>query len=818
MDAIAALEPVDQRGLDEATLARSILDKLIYAVGRDPERAGSRDWGVALSLAVRDRIVDRWMPSTRRSAQDGRKRVYYLSMEFLIGRLLRDSMANLGITEPCRAGLARLGVDFDEVLESEPDAALGNGGLGRLAACFLESMSRLGIATYGYGIRYEHGLFRQSFRDGWQTEDVEDWLTMGHPWEFERPEVIYPIAFGGTVEGGPDGGPIWRPSEQVLAKAYDTPIPGWRGEHVNTLRLWAAQPAQLLDLDRFNRGKFLEAAERRVLAETISRILYPNDSTPEGQALRLKQEYFFTSASLQDVVRRFAYEHGDFSALPDHVAIQLNDTHPAIAVPELILLLTERQGMPLEAAIETTRGCISYTNHTLLPEALECWPIGLFGNILPRHLEIIRQLNDRFLVSLPIETDRREVGVIADDSVRMGHLAFIGSHKVNGVSALHTDLMKQTVFRGLHALFPDRIVNQTNGITPRRWLYECNPGLARLVTEAIGERWVTDLEQIEALAGYADDPAFRAGFADVKLANKERLAAAIRRRLDIAVDPHALFDIHIKRIHEYKRQLLNILEAAALYRSIRDDPYRDWQPRVKIFAGKAAPSYVMAKLIIKLINDVARVVNADPLVGDRLKVVFLPNYNVSLTESIIPAADLSEQISTAGMEASGTGNMKLALNGALTIGTLDGANIEIRELVGEDNMFIFGLTAEEVRERRANGYQPRAELATTPALAEVIEAIAAGAFSPDDPQRFRPLIEHLVGQDYFMVLADFATYADAQREVEEAYREPAAWFRRAILNTAHVGWFSSDRTIRDYAGQIWQALPRDNRQGGALMS
>jgi starch phosphorylase len=804
MDVMAAFRPIDQRGLDEAALARSIFEKLVYAVGRDPDRAVNRDWGVALSLAVRDRIVDCWMPSIRRDSQDPRKRVYYLSMEFLIGRLLRDAMANLGIIEQCRAALATFGVDFDEVLESEPDAALGNGGLGRLAACFLESLARVGIAAYGYGIRYEHGLFRQSFRDGWQAEDVEDWLTMGHPWEFERPEILYPIGFGGVVESGPDGRPTWRPSEQILAKAYDTPIPGWQGEHVNTLRLWSAQPSQLLDLDRFNRGKFLEAAERRVVAETISRILYPNDSTPEGQELRLKQEYFFTSASLQDLVRRFLQEHGELASLSDHVAIQLNDTHPAIAVPELILLLVDRHGMSLDTAIETTRGCISYTNHTLLPEALECWPLGLFGSILPRHLEIIEQLNDRFLATLPVTTDRREVGIIADHSVRMGHLAFIGSHKINGVSALHTELMKRTVFRGLHSLFPDRIVNQTNGITPRRWLYECNPGLARLVSDAIGDQWVADLERIEALAGHADDPAFRAAFADVKLANKERLADEIRCRLDIAVDPRALFDIHIKRIHEYKRQLLNILEAVALYRAIRDDPYGDWQPRVKIFAGKAAPSYVMAKLTIKLINDVAQVVNADPLVGDRLKIVFLPNYNVSLAEVIIPAADLSEQISTAGMEASGTGNMKLAVNGALTVGTLDGANIEIRERVGDDNIFIFGLTAEEVMARRADGYRPHAEIEAQPALQGALQEVAAGGFAQGGWQQVQPLLDDLWQRDHFMVAADFAAYAATQRRIDHAFADHTEWTRRAVLNTARVGWFSSDRAIRGYARDIWQ--------------
>jgi starch phosphorylase len=812
----AVLTPVDQLGLDEAALRESILEKLIYAVGKDPDHAGARDWGVALSLAVRDRIVDFWLPTTRRTYEERRKRVYYMSLEFLIGRLLRDSMANLGITEQCRAALAGYGVDFSEVLESEPDAALGNGGLGRLAACFLESMSRLGIACYGYGIRYEHGLFRQSIRDGWQIEHAEDWLTMGHPWEFERRDVVYPIGFGGTVEAGPDGRMTWRASEQVLAKAYDTPVAGWQGAHVNTLRLWSARPAEALDLDRFNRGKFLEAAQQQILAETISRILYPNDSTPEGQELRLKQEYFFTSASLQDLVCRFLREHDDLASLSEHVAVQLNDTHPAIAVPELIRLLVDQHGMVFNAAVEITRGCISYTNHTLMPEALECWPLGLFGRVLPRHLEIIEQLNDRFLASLePTSVDRRELGILTDNSVRMGNLAFIGSHKVNGVSALHTELMKQTVFRGLHTVFPDRIVNQTNGITPRRWLYECNPGLTRLLTDTIGDRWVADLERIEAVAGYADDPAFRAAFADVKLANKQRLATEIQRRVDIMVDPHALFDIHIKRVHEYKRQLLNVLEAIALYRAIRDDPYGDWQPRVKVFAGKAAPSYVMAKLIIKLINDVARVVNADPLVGDRLKIVFLPNYNVSLAELIIPAADLSEQISTAGMEASGTGNMKLALNGALTVGTLDGANIEIRERVGEGNIHIFGLTADEVAAKRANGYYPRAEIEAQPALREALHDIALGAFAPDRAQHFEGLLHDLWHHDHFLVAADFAAYAAVQRQIDRAFADHAEWTRRAVLNTARVGWFSSDRTIRSYASDIWRVPPTEPTGGSA---
>jgi starch phosphorylase len=807
-------------------LRDAILAKLTYAVGRDRAHAHDHDWYVATALAVRDHAVDRWFATSRAADARRQKRVYYLSLEFLIGRLLSEYLCNLQLQEVCREALAGLDVDLDRIRELEPDAALGNGGLGRLAACFMESMATVGVAGFGYGIRYQHGLFRQLFDDGWQVEQPEDWLSFGNPWEFERPEICYQIDFGGRVEvvTGADGRErrVWRPGERVSAVAYDTPIVGWPGQHVNTLRLWSARSANPMRLDHFNRGDYMGAVAEQVTSESIVRVLYPNDDTPAGQELRLKQEYFFTSASLQDVLRRHLLQNGDLSALPNHAALQLNDTHPAIAVAELMRLLVDQHGLEWDQAWRITRGCIAYTNHTLLPEALESWPVALLQRLLPRHMQIIERLNAALLEGLDgHDVDQGTVALIDPGNghrVRMGNLAFYGAHKVNGVSALHTELMKQTVFRDLHRLFPERIINQTNGITARRWLRQCNPALAGLITEAIGAGWLGDLEQLEGLAPLAEDAGFRERFAAVKRGNKERLAAVVAQRAGVAIDPDALFDVHVKRIHEYKRQLLNILETIALWQAIRADPHDDRPPRVKIFGGKAAASYHQAKLIIKLINDVARVVNADPLVGDRLKVVFLPNYNVSLTESIIPAADLSEQISTAGMEASGTGNMKLALNGALTIGTLDGANIEIRELVGADNMFIFGLTADEVRDRRANGYHPRAELVATPALAGVIEAITAGAFSPDDPQRFRPLVEHLVGHDYFMVLADFAAYADAQREVEEAYRDRASWFRRAILNTAHVGWFSSDRAIRDYASQIWQALPRDDRQGGALMS
>jgi starch phosphorylase len=793
-------------------LRAAILAKLTYAVGKDVSHAHDHDWYIATALAIRDQAVDRWIATTRRIYATGQKRVYYLSLEFLIGRLLSEYLCNLQLTEVCRAALAGVDVDLERIKELEPDAALGNGGLGRLAACLMESMATVGVAGFGYGIRYQHGLFRQLFSDGWQVEQPEDWLAFGNPWEFERPEVTYEVGFGGTVDCVPGTDrPVWRPAERVRAIAFDTPIVGWEGRWVNTLRLWSAGAATPLRFDQFNSGDYMGAVADQVRSENIVRILYPNDDTPAGQELRLTQEYFFTSASLQDLLRRHFQQGYDLASLPDKVALQLNDTHPAIAVAELMRILTDEHGLAWGEAWAITRGCIAYTNHTLLPEALESWPLSLMERLLPRHVQIIRRLDADLLAALPDPLiDQGAVALIDaanGQRVRMGHLAFYGAHKVNGVSALHTELMKRTVFRELHRAFPGRITNKTNGITARRWLRQCNPELSDLVTEAVGPGWLTDLEQLEAVAPLANDSAFRDRFARAKRRNKERLAALIEEHTGITVDPAAIFDVQIKRIHEYKRQLLNILQAIAAWQAMRAEPDRDWTPRVKIFGGKAAASYRQAKLIIKLINDVARTINGDPAINGRLKVIFLPNYNVSLTEKIIPAADLSEQISTAGMEASGTGNMKLALNGALTIGTLDGANIEIRDRVGDENMFIFGLTAEEVQYRRANGYQPRAEVDAAPTLAQVYEAVASGVFSPDDPARFRPLIEPLLGHDYFMVTADFARYADAQRRVDEAFRDPQTWWRRAIMNTAKVGWFSSDRTIRDYAHEIWGALP-----------
>ncbi len=808
---------------DAASLKEAILAKLTFTVGKDPAHAAPRDWLIATAFAARDHLALRWMDSTRRIYANQEKRVYYFSMEFLIGRLLTDTLSNLGLYKACEQALQDLGQSLDELKELEPDAALGNGGLGRLAACFLESMGSTGVAGFGYGIRYDHGLFRQAFDDGFQIEKPEDWLAFGNPWQFERPEAVYEVGYGGTVtddgvdQGGEPRRARWQPASKVLAVAFDTPIAGWRGERVNTLRLWSARSPDIMRLDEFNRGDYLGALADQAEAESISRVLYPDDSTEKGQELRVRQEYFFVSASLKDLIRRHLDQYPDLANLPEKAAIQLNDTHPALAVPELMRLLVDERGLAWDEAWRITRACIAYTNHTLMPEALESWPLALIERLLPRHMQIIGLLHADHMAALEADgvTDEAALGELAliDRSnghrVRMGHLAFLGSHRVNGVSALHSELMKETVFAALHRRFPDRIVNQTNGITPRRWLKQCNPGLAALVTEAIGDRWIGDLEAIEALAPMAGDAAFRERFAAVKRANKEALAETIHDILGLRIDPSAMFDVQIKRIHEYKRQLLNILETAALAAEIRANPTADWTPRVKIFGGKAAASYHTAKMIIKLINDVARVINRDPVIGDRLKVAFLPNYRVSLAETIIPAAELSEQISTAGMEASGTGNMKFTLNGALTIGTLDGANVEIRERVGEDNIFIFGLEADDVLNARRDGYDAAETVRNTPTLEEILDAIATGVFSPDDPNRYRSLVNGLVGHDYFMVTADFAAYAEAQRRVDESYRRADDWTRRAVLNTANAGWFSSDRTIRGYARDIWGIAAAD---------
>jgi starch phosphorylase len=799
---------------DELKLA--VLAKLRYVVSKDPVAASQRDWFVAVAHATRDIVVDHWIDSTNRAYQEDRKRVYYLSLEFLIGRLLVDAMTNIGIVEPMTQALSQLGVDFNSLKRVESDAALGNGGLGRLAACFMDSMATLSIAAHGYGIRYDNGLFRQIIRSGWQQEVPEDWLSHGNPWEFERAEVNYAIGFGGFVEAIGEGDNVrhvWRPGETVEAVAFDTPIVGWAGQHVNTLRLWSARAPDPIKLDAFNAGDYIGALADSVRAEAISKVLYPSDATPAGQELRLRQEYFFTSASLLDLVRRHVKQHRDIHTLGEHTAVQLNDTHPSIAVAELMRILVDMNRIPWAEAWEITRSVLSYTNHTLLPEALESWPVALMERLLPRHMQIIYLINASHLEAAR-KLGLADPGLMASISlidehggrrVRMGSLAFVGSHKINGVSGLHTNLMKETVFHDLNAVYPGRIVNKTNGITFRRWMMECNPSLTAIIKAAVGEKALFDAETLKGLAKFAEDPAMQEQFALARRANKVTLSQIIAEVLNQRVDPDALFDVQIKRIHEYKRQLLNILETIARYNEIRANPTIDFAPRVKIFAGKAAASYTQAKLIIKLAIDVARTVNNDPTVRGLLKVVFLPNYNVSLAESIIPAVDLSEQISTAGMEASGTGNMKMALNGALTIGTLDGANVELKDLVGDPNIFIFGLTAAEVEASRRKGISSVARIEASPILREALDSLAGGAFSTDDRNRYAGLVDTLKHHDYFMVCADFDAYWRAQMNVDAAWGKRKAWIKSSIINTANVGWFSSDRTIAEYAEDIWKA-------------
>jgi starch phosphorylase len=795
----------------------AVLAKLTVAVGKDTIEATGRDWFVACALALRDRIIHRWLAAERASLAQGRKRIYYLSLEFLIGRLLNDVVGNLRLTEVVWRALGDLGVDYNRIRSLEPDAALGNGGLGRLASCFMESMASLGLPTYGYGIRYDHGLFRQIIKDGWQQEYPEEWLLYLNPWEFERPEVTYNIPYGGRIETAATrrGGlrHVWHPAESVRAIAYDTPIVGWRGAYVNALRLWSARAADPMRLDVFNLGDHVGALNEQARAEAISKVLYPSDATAAGRELRLRQEYFFVSASLQDLVQRHCRSYSAIYTLPDHAAIQLNDTHPSIAIAELMRILVDLHNVPWDQAWEITVATCSYTNHTLLPEALESWPVPMFERVLPRHLQIIYRINERHLAAATrvhsISKEAAATVSLIDEGdgrrIRMGNLAFVGSHCTNGVSALHTELLRNTLFADLEAIYPDRVVNVTNGITFRRWLHQANPRLTQLLCEVVGDGVLDDPAAVAGLAGHCADPALQERIMRVKRANKIALARIIRDRLGLVVDTAALFDVHIKRIHEYKRQLLNLIETIALWQAMHAEPGRDWVPRVKIFAGKAAPGYVRAKLIVKLANDVAAIVNADPRVKDLLKVIFLPNYNVSLAEAIIPAADLSEQISTAGLEASGTGNMKLALNGALTIGTLDGANVEICERVGCENIFIFGLRADEVAERRRNGQDATEIIAASPPLAGAIDAIASGVFSPDDSHRFAELTRALRHADDYMVTADFEDYFGTQRRVDALYRQKEAWAKACIMNIAGMGWFSSDRAIRTYAEAIWQA-------------
>jgi glycogen phosphorylase len=810
-------QPIDELALAE--IKSAILAKLRLAIGKDAGMATRHDWYKAAALALRDRIVHRWLTAEKQSYDAGSKRVYYLSLEFLIGRLFTDALNNMGLLKVFETALGDIGVGLDALRQMEPDAALGNGGLGRLAACFMESMATLSIPAIGYGIRYDFGLFRQIIDDGWQKEYPDVWLSFGNPWELQRPEVVYHVHFGGGVEHVDDKGrdrAIWHPAETVEAMAFDTPIVGWRGQHVNALRLWSARSPDPLKLDVFNTGDYLGASAEEARAESICKFLYPNDESPAGRELRLRQEYFFVSASLQDLVNRHLASDGQLRSLAMKVAVQLNDTHPSLAVTELMRILVDLHNFRWDEAWKLTVATLSYTNHTLLPEALETWPVELFERLLPRHLEIIYRINVQHLAlaetRCPGDVDfRASVSLIDEKSgrkVRMGQLAFVGSHRINGVSAMHSDLMRETVFHDLNHLYPGRITNKTNGVTFRRWLMLANPKLTDLLREVCGEAVLDDPQRLEHLEARASDNAFQQQFRQVKHHNKVALARLIGERMNIKVDPSALFDVQIKRIHEYKRQLLNILETVALYQAMKDDPQHDWVPRVKIFAGKAAASYRYAKLIIKLINDVAEVVNNDPAIGGRLKVVFLADYNVSLAEVIIPAADLSEQISTAGMEASGTGNMKLALNGALTIGTLDGANIEIRDHVGAENIAIFGMEAMDVVVRRKQGLDSSDVIRKSPRLARAINSIGSGEFSPGEASRFESIAHALRYLDHYMVSADFDAYYEAQRGIDARWQVMPAWTRASILNVARMAWFSSDRTIREYAEEIWNVPVR----------
>lgn len=811
----------DHPDRDVAAFKRAVANKLMYAVGKDPVAASQDDWLHATALAVRDQLVERWMATTRAQYAQKLKRVYYLSMEFLIGRTFTNALLALELQDTVKEALADFGVDVEQLTEREPDAALGNGGLGRLAACFLDSMATLGVPGLGYGIRYEYGMFRQRIVEGQQVETPDYWLTHGNPWEFQRPEVRFRVRFGGHVQrpGGknaPYGVGRWVDTHDVLAVAYDTIIPGYGTQATNTLRLWSARATEEIDLKAFNRGNYFEAVESKNHSENVSRVLYPDDSTPSGRELRLNQEYFFVSASVQDMLHRYLRNHTGFDELPSQMSIHLNDTHPVLAVPELMRLLIDEHELPWDTAWAHTQKIFSYTNHTLMHEALETWPVEMFGRVLPRHLQIIFDINSRFLAMVTQQHGHdaelmRRLSLIDENGerrVRMAYVAVLASHSINGVSQLHSELMKHSIFADFAKLFPERFNNKTNGVTPRRWLAQANPALARLLDHRIGRGWRRDLNQLEALRHMAHQPAFVGAFQHAKRENKLRLANWVEQNMHIVLDTDAMFDVQVKRMHEYKRQLLNVLHVITRYHRILDEPDAPHVPRVVAFAGKAASAYHMAKLVIRLINDVAAVINADERVGNRLKVVFLPNYSVSLAEVIIPAADLSEQISTAGTEASGTGNMKFALNGALTIGTLDGANVEMRDSVGAENFFIFGNTTDEVADIRASGYSPREFYEGNVELQRVLDSVRDGLFSPTEPSRYQEIFDALVNWgDHYLLLADYASYIETQEKVDALYRDPEAWARMAILNVAGMGKFSSDRTIAEYSHQIWHTRP-----------
>ena len=801
--------------LSVEALKHSIAYKLMFIIGKDPAIANKHEWLNATLFAVRDRMVERWLRSNRAQLSQEVRQVYYLSMEFLIGRTLSNALLSLGIYDDVSSALAEMGLDLEELIDEENDPGLGNGGLGRLAACFLDSLAALGLPGRGYGIRYDYGMFKQNIVDGRQKESPDYWLEYGNPWEFERHNTRYKVRFGGRIQQ--EGKKTrWIETEEIIAEAYDQIIPGFDTDATNTLRLWSAQASSEINLGKFNQGDYFAAVEDKNHSENVSRVLYPDDSTYSGRELRLRQEYFLVSATVQDILSRHYMLHKTYDNLADKIAIHLNDTHPVLSIPELMRLLIDEHKFSWDEAFEVTCQVFSYTNHTLMSEALETWPVDMLGKILPRHLQIIFEINDYFLKTLqeqyPNDTDLLSRTSIIDESngrrVRMAWLAVVVSHKVNGVSELHSRLMVESLFAEFAKIFPMRFINVTNGVTPRRWLALANPPLSKVLDEHIGRTWRTDLSQLDELKQHIDYPMVNQAVRQAKFENKQRLASYIAQQLTVVVKPKALFDVQIKRIHEYKRQLMNVLHVITRYNRIKADPQAEWVPRVNIFAGKAASAYYMAKHIIHLINDVAAVINNDPQIGDKLKVVFIPNYSVSLAQLIIPAADLSEQISLAGTEASGTSNMKFALNGALTIGTLDGANVEMQEHVGEENIFIFGNTAEEVEELRRSGYKPREYYEQDEELHQALTQIGTGVFSPAEPGRYRDLLDSLINfGDHYQVLADYRSYVDCQDRVDELYQNPEEWAYKAMLNIANMGYFSSDRTIQEYAKYIWHIDP-----------
>lgn len=818
----AILTPSNNKmlGTDSESIKETFVNHMEYSLAKDEYAATPQDCYSSIALTTRDHLIEKWICTQQTYYKQKAKRVYYLSLEFLIGRTLGNSLINLGLYGEADKAMHDLGYSLEELREKEWDAGLGNGGLGRLAACFLDSLATLELPAVGYGIRYEYGIFFQTIRDGYQVETPDNWLRLGNVWEFPRAEFIYVVNFYGRVERYNDAGGVqrcrWTDTEEIVAMGYDTPVPGYKNNTVNNLRLWSAKASREFDLNYFNDGDYIKAVSAKSVSENITKVLYPNDNIFEGKELRLRQEYFFVSATIQDIIRRFKKTNSDFKDFPDMVAIQLNDTHPAISIPELMRILIDSEFLGWDDAWDITIKTFGYTNHTILPEALERWPVNLLERVLPRHMEIIYEINRRFLEQLSLlypgnDEMARDLSIIEEGmekKVRMANLAIIGSHAINGVAALHTEILKSSVFKNFYKMWPEKFNNKTNGITQRRWLKLCNPGLSSLISEKIGERWITDLYELKKLIPLAEDSEFQKRWTDIKKENKERLAKYILSHNNIMVNPDSMFDIHVKRLHEYKRQLLNALHVITLYNRIKDNPGKDYVPRTIIFAGKAAPGYYMAKLIIKLINSISDVVNNDKQVNDRLKVLFLRNYAVSNAEKIIPAADLSEQISTAGTEASGTGNMKFALNGALTIGTLDGANIEIKEEVGEDNIFIFGLNAEGVTSLKHSGYNPFYYFNNNPELNRVITQIQNGFFSRGQQDLFRPIVDSLLYQgDTYMLFADYESYINCQQKVSEAYRDRHGWGRMSIMNTANMGKFSTDRTISEYASDIWNVKP-----------